>query len=139
MKTPKEKQLLLDLLRKTPILQSCCEKLNINRATVYRWKLKDKKFAKQVEEALIEGNSLVNDFCENQLLSAIKEGNLQAISLWLRTHNSTYSNKVEVTAKIKNDDEQLSPEQEKLITKALEMVKDLPVLNEGDKNDKHAD
>lgn len=28
MKTPKEKQLLLDLLKKTPILQSCCERLN---------------------------------------------------------------------------------------------------------------
>jgi len=139
MKTLKEKQLLLDLLKKTPILQNCCEKLNINRATVYRWKAKDKNFAKQIEEATIEGNNLVNDFCENQLLTAIKEGNLQAISLWLRTHNSTYSNKIEVINKNKIDDEKLSPEQEKLITKALEMVKDLPVLNEGDENDKHSD
>lgn len=138
MKTQKEKQLLLDLLKKTPILQNCCERLNINRATVYRWKLKNKNFAKQLEEALIEGNNIVNDFCENQLLTAIKDGNLQAISLWLRTHNSTYSNKIEVTAKIKNDDEQLSPEQEKLITKALEMVKDLPVLSEGGENDNHS-
>lgn len=137
MKSLKEKQLLLDLLKKTPIIQNCCEKLNINRATFYRWKTKDKIFSKQVDEALAEGNNFVNDFCENQLISAIKDGNLQAISLWLRTHNSTYSNKIEVINKNKVDDEKLNPEQEKLITKALEMVKDLPALNEGGENDKH--
>ena len=44
MKTKKDKELILEQLRKTPIVQVACEKTGIARATYYRWRKKDKRF-----------------------------------------------------------------------------------------------
>ena len=126
MKTDKNKQLLIEQLKKTPIIQIACEKTGIGRATFYRWKKDDKNFSTQVDEALLDGNELVNDMAESQLMSAIRDKNLTAIIFWLKNHHQSYATKVEVTAKLKNDDEQLTPEQEALVMKALKIASVLP-------------
>lgn len=66
----------------------------------------------------IQLTEVVNDMAESQLLSAIRDRNISAIFYWLNHRHSAYSNKLEITAKVK--DETLSPEQEELIKKALE-------------------
>lgn len=126
MKTDKNKQLLIEQLRKTPIIQIACEKTGIGRATFYRWKKDDENFSNQVYEALLDGNELVNDMAESQLMSAIRDKNLTAIIFWLKNHHQSYANKIEVTAKLKHDDEQLTPEQETLVMKALKLASVLP-------------
>jgi len=126
MKTKNEKQLLIEQLKKTPVVQVACEKVGIGRATFYRWKNDDEKFATTVNEAIIDGNDLVNDMAESQLMSAIRDKNLTAIIFWLRNHHPSYATRVEVTAKLKHDDEQLSPEQEALVMKALKLASVLP-------------
>ena len=126
MKTDKNKQLLIEQLKKTPIIQIACEKINIGRATFYRWKKDDENFSTQVDEALLDGNELVNDMAESQLMSAIKDKNLTAIIFWLKNHHQSYATKIEVTAKLKHDDEQLTPEQEALVMKALKLASVLP-------------
>lgn len=139
MKTKNEKQLLIEQLKKTPVVQVACEKIGIGRATFYRWKNDDEKFAAAVNEAISDGNGLVNDMAESQLMSAIKDKNLTAIIFWLRNHHPSYATRVEVTAKLKHDDEQLSPEQEALVMKALRLASVLPntLINsiEGGEND----
>lgn len=130
-----EKQLVIEQLRKNPIIQIACEKLNISRASFYRWKSEDKKFENQVEEAIKEGNSLINDVAESQLMSLIRDQNLSAVIFWLKHHHPSYGTKVEVTARLKADNEVLTPEQEALITKALKLASLLPEGEEEKQND----
>lgn len=116
-RTQQNRQLMVEQLKKTPVVQIACEKTGIARSTFYRWKEEDTEFAKQADQALAEGVALVNDMAESQLLSAIRDRNISAIFYWLNHRHSAYSNKLEITAKVK--DETLSPEQEELIKKAL--------------------
>jgi len=117
-RTSQNRQLMLEQLKKTPVVQICCEKLGVSRSTYYRWREEDPLFAKEADQALADGVSLVNDMAESQLLSAIRDRNISAIFYWLNHRHSAYSNKLEVTAKIK--DESLTPEQQQLIKQALE-------------------
>ena len=123
MKNNKEaKELLIQQLKNAPIVQIACKKAGIGRATFYRWKVSDKKFAKEVNEAIIEGLLLINDVAESQLISAIKDRNLASIMFWLRHHHKAYSNKLEVTARLKKSEEKLTPEQKAVIKKALALA-----------------
>ncbi len=117
-RTAINRQLMLEQLQKTPVVQVCCEKLGIARSTYYRWREESPEFAKQADKALAEGVALINDLTESQLLSAIKDRNISAIFYWLNHRHSAYSNKLEVTTKV--DKEILTTEQEELIKKALE-------------------
>lgn len=121
MKTEKDKELLIEQLKKTPIIQIACEKAGIGRATYYRWCKEDTGFAKKAEEALRDGSWLVNDMAESQLMSAIRDKNMTAIIFWLKHHHKSYATKVEVTAKI-NDSEPLTPEQEAVVREALRLA-----------------
>ena len=113
----KEKQVLLEILKKTPIVQIACERSSIGRATFYRWKKDDKKFAEEVAIALDEGKNLINDMAESQLLSAIRDKNLQAIIFWLRNHHYSYKSRVEVTTR--HEEKELTKEQKELIKQAI--------------------
>ncbi len=121
MKKAKVRKQFLEELRKIPIVQVACEKSGISRNSIYRWKNEDEEFAKEMEAAITEGEALVNDMTENQLLFLLKEGNWPAISFWLRHRNPKFRDKVEVTAKIDRD-EKLTPEQEAVVRKALELA-----------------
>ena len=43
-KTEKIKELVLDQLRKSPIVEAACQKAGITRTTFYRWKKDDPDF-----------------------------------------------------------------------------------------------
>lgn len=118
----KNKEMLLELLRKTPIVQIACEKVGIGRATYYRWRKDSPEFTKQSDQALLDGNLLVNDMAESQLMSAIKDKNMTGIIFWLKHHHPAYATRVEVTTNNKNQDIELTDEQKALLNKALEMV-----------------
>jgi predicted DNA binding protein len=118
MKTEEQKQKLIDQIRKTPIIQIACEKTGVGRATYYRWKKNDENFRDQAEEALLDGESLVNDMAESQLISAIRDQNLTAIIFWLKNHHKKYKNKVELSGSVSTSRE-LTPEEEELIKTAL--------------------
>jgi len=122
MKTDKQKQMLLDQLKKTPIVEIACEKASVSRATYYRWRKENPEFAKMADEAIVDGESFINDMSESQIISLIKEKNWPAISFWLRHHHPKYANKIEVEAKIKNIDEELSPEQQEIVKEALRLA-----------------
>jgi hypothetical protein len=121
----KDKNLVIEQLKKTPIVQLACEKTGVSRATFIAGQ-RGSDFSQKTEEAISQGNLLVNDMAESQLMSAIRDKNLTAIIFWLKHHHSTYATRVEVLAKIKRDDEQLTPEQEELITRALKLAEIIP-------------
>ena len=113
-----EQKVLLEQLRKVPIVQIACERANIGRTTYYRWCREDSKFKKESEEAMNEGEEMINDLSESQLITLIKEKNFSAVQLWLRQHHPKYGNKLEVRTKIEAEDP-MTPEQEALVREAL--------------------
>lgn len=130
MITEKEKNQLIDNLRQMPIIESACRKTNISRTTFYRWKKDDKEFAKAAEEAMHEGENLISDLSENQLISLIRDGNFQAIQFWLKHRSKKYSEKLDITADVNIKDEPLTPEQKELVEKSLTMAGILLKTNE---------
>lgn len=133
-KQNQQKELLLEQLQKAPIIQLACEKVGVARATFYRWKKLDAEFDQQVDTAIETGEKLINDMAESQLLSAIRDRNLTAIIFWLKHHHARYATRVEVTAQLKRAPEQLTPEQEAVVMKALELAALVPSTT-ADQND----
>ena len=118
----REQASLLEQFRKMPIIQIACEKAGVGRATYYRWRKEDTEFASSSDEALQDGVSLISDMAESQLLGQIRDNNLGAVMYWLKHRNPNYNNKLEVTAKLKHEDDKLTPEQEAAITEALKLA-----------------
>lgn len=120
MKTDKEKEVLLEQLRKTPIVQVACNHAGVARSTYYRWFNEDKDFKQKAEEALSEGVKLINDLAESKLIANINEQNMTAIIFWLKSHSrAKYGDKLEVSAK--SESEPLTEEQKVMIEKALSL------------------
>ena len=120
-KSEELKGVILEQLRKTPIIQIACEKLGISRMSFYRWKKEDDAFAQKVEDALLDGQLLVNDLAESQLISAIKDRNMNAVMSWLKHHHPSYKTRVHIEGTV-NTIQELSDEQKELVRRALELA-----------------
>lgn len=122
MKKNRKKDEFLTQLKKIPIVQSACEKVGLSRNTVYRWKKEDPKFKVEMDLAMSEGEDLVNDVSEHQLLNLIQQQDWHAISFWLRHRNPKFRDKVDINATVKNESEKLTSQDEKLIEEAIKRL-----------------
>lgn len=120
------KAVVLEQLKKTPIIQVACQRAKIGRATFYRWRKDDEAFSKAVDEALISSTELVNDMAESMLIQAIREGNITAQIFWLKHHHPAYETRLRVDGRLTHETEVLTPEQEQLVAKALALAALLP-------------
>lgn len=118
----KDRELIIEQLKRTPLVQAAVEKVGVARSTFYRWKLESSEFNNASNEAQAEGIRLMNDFAESKILSAIQDGNLTAAMYWLNHRHQAYGNKLEVTATARNEEEPLTNEQQKAVKKALELT-----------------
>ena len=118
----RDKELLLENLKVTAVVEMACQKSEISRSTYYRYRQQDPEFAQKADEALNDGTQLMNDVAESYLLAAIKSKNMSAISLWLRTHHPAYASKLEIAGSIKQIKEELTPEQQKIVEEALSLA-----------------
>ncbi len=123
-----DKKLIIEQLKKTPIIQLVCDRCNVGKSTYYRWRQDDAEFKKNSDEAMKDGVELINDLSESQLITLIKEKNFPAIQLWLRQHHPDYSNRLDVRATIEKEDP-MTLEQEALIRKVLG-IQETTVLQE---------
>lgn len=117
-----QKELLVEQLKKTPVVHVACDKIGLGRATYYRWRNEDEKFKEDSDVALLEGSQLINDLAESQLISAIKDKNMTAIIFWLKNHHTNYKTKVELSGTINTKNEPLTPEEENLVRNALKLA-----------------
>ncbi len=122
MKKDKIKELFLEQVRRVPIILLACDKLKIGRTTVYSWKAKDKDFKKKLEDALSEGEENINEMSEVQLVSMIKEKNWQAVSFWLRHKHPKFKDKIEIDTTIRTQNNELTPEQNEAVKRALKFA-----------------
>jgi hypothetical protein len=121
MKKEKDKEMLLEQLKRTPIVEMAYCKLSIGRTTYYRWRKENAEFARLADEAIRDGILLVSDMAEAELISAIRNGQLTAAIFWLRNHHESYKQKIEISGKITQKVEALDPEQEALVKEALRL------------------
>lgn len=128
----KDKESVLEYLRKMPIVQIACDRAGIARATYYRWRNDDKEFKKSVDKAIHDGELFINDLSESQVITLIKDKNWSAISFWLKNHHPKYADKLKVEANISRTDEKLTEEEQKLVQHALACLR-------GNKNDQGHD
>ena len=127
------KQRLVEQLENMPIVEIACKRANVSRATYYRWLKADPEFAMKCAKALERSTAAVSDIAEAKLITAIQEGNMTAISFWLRNRHTAYQTKVNLNGTIEHKVEQLTPEQEVTISKALRLAGLL--TREDDQND----
>ncbi len=118
----KDKEKILERLKVVPIIEVACKQAGIGRSTFYRWREEDKNFSEQVEQALAEGQSNISGLAESKLIAAIKDQNMTGIIFWLKNHHRDYTTKVELSGKIKTENEVLTPAQTELLKKALELA-----------------
>ena len=105
-----------------PIVEIACKRAGIGRATYYRWLKKDPDFAKNCREALTLSTGAVNDIAEAKLITAIQEGNMTAISFWLRNRHDNYQSRVNIQGTIKHTSESLTAEQNQMVARALRLA-----------------
>ncbi len=132
MKTNKSKELFLEQLKQTPIIEVACKKTSMARATYYHLRKNDPKFAELADLALSEGKMLINDLGESQLISGMKDGNMTAIIFWLKNNHVSYKQKgFQSGFSVAEDDQEnmylevfgkLKPETERLIEPYLEII-----------------
>jgi hypothetical protein len=135
MKKDKLKDLFLDCLRKHPNITMAAEKAGVTRVTVFRWRRDDPEFDKQAQEAIAEGTEFMNDIVESVVLNAVKNNNIAAAALYLKSNHPKYSNKLEIIGSIKTNDK-LSPEQQALYDNAIKHA-NFPALADG--QDEHGE
>src|SRR3989344_6312911 len=121
LRQKKLKEAFLEQLKRTPTIETSCQKVSTSRASVYRWIKASKRFENQIDEALVEGRTFMSDIAENQLFSLIGDKKIEAIRLYLSTHNARYGNKLELSGKVSTKDEPLTDEQKAVIKKALRL------------------
>jgi len=128
----REKRLILDHLRKMPIVQIACEKASVGRTTYSRWRSEDDDFRKAADAAMREGDEILNDMTETQLMNLIKDQkpHFGAIRLRLTRCHPKYADKLQLTGQIDIKDERLTPEQEAVVREALKMAAPMRPLTE---------
>lgn len=122
MKRDRTKDLVLEQLRRVPIIQVVAEKVGVSRTTIYRWRDESEKYRKDLELALAEGEALINDLGESQLLTLMKDKHWPSIQFWLRHRNPKFRERVEVTANFQTPQEELTPEQQVIVREALRLA-----------------
>ena len=80
-------------LEENPLVERACKKLNISRATFYRWKADDADFRLEVEEAEERGREKITDFAESKLFENMQNNHFQSLRFWLQHNTTRYSPK----------------------------------------------
>ena len=121
-KNSRTKELILDQIRKVPIIELACQKAEVSRMTLLRWKKDDPKFAKDIDEAMNMGKSLISDVAEANLINAIKQGNMRGIIFWLTHQKDEYRNKLELSGSMTHIREELTDDEVEILRQALELA-----------------
>ena len=126
----KDKELMLEQLKKIPVLQVVCEKTGVGRSSYYRWRKADAKFAAAADAAINEGCQFVSDMAESALISSIRDGNMAGIIFWLKNHHPAYNTtRIEIRQGANEQDEKLTKRQEDILKQALSSSEYKKMLN----------
>lgn len=117
-----DKRKMLTKLARLPIVEAACKQAGVPRSTYYRWRKDDPDFAAACDEAIEHSSDLINDMAESQLISAIKDKSMSAITFWLKHHHAAYRTRLEVNAHVDTVQQELTPEQATIVQEALRLA-----------------
>ena len=121
MKSNKIRKMLIQELKKMPIVEVACKRVGIGRATFYCWKKGNEEFAKDIDEAIFEGVLFINDMAESKIILKIGQDDMSATRFWLKHHHPAYSDKIQVSKPPEPEKKELTPEESALLKKAIEL------------------
>ena len=87
----KEKVKLIEQFKKMPIVQIACDRADVSRATYYRWLGNDPVFSEAATSAVADGEALISDKSEGQLLALIGQKHFGAIKHYLENNSEKYA------------------------------------------------
>lgn len=90
MKKERIRNKFLEELRRVPVVRVACKNSGISHNSVYRWYNEDPEFKKDMDQALSEGEDMINDLAESKLLTLINDTHFSAIRFWLTSRHSAY-------------------------------------------------
>lgn len=118
----KQKQALIEQLRRLPVREVAYDKVGISRMTAHRWRKASKKFASEMDAAIEEGYEFVCGMAESQLISLVRQGKFEALRFVLQHNSPRYANKLELRGSVTHRHRELTPEQRKAIATALKLT-----------------
>ncbi len=130
-KQARGKKRILEQLKKFPVVEIACNKTGISRATYYRWRKSDADFAEVCDEAIMLSAGFINDLAESQLIASIKDRNMTAIIFWLKHHHGAYTTRIELNARIKQENQILTEDQAQQVANALRLAGLLQLPEDG--------
>lgn len=86
----KLKKLFIEILEKGNTVLSACDKLDVARATFYRWKERDQVFDGKTERSIEIGQEVINDLAVTKLVQNINNGDMRAIVYQLDRRHPRY-------------------------------------------------
>ena len=86
----REKMVLLEQLRKMPVISVACERTGLGRTTFHRWCKEDPAFNDAVNEAMSEGDKVLDDVGKTQLVSLMKDKKWEAVKYYLEKHHPEF-------------------------------------------------
>ena len=107
---------MVEYLERTPVVESACSKLGISRSTHYRWMESEPEYKNDINRALEQGRSVVDDVAESHLISGVKDGNIGAVKFWLANNNERYKRSVQIIK------QEMSPVPEEIVDKFLQFM-----------------
>lgn len=116
-----QKEQLLELLTKIPIIQVAVKRVGLSRATFYRWRDEDPDFAMQVATALREGSTSINELAQSKLIEEVSRGNMTALIFWLKSRDPLFSDRRTVINEyqFRTPDRPISPQAAEAIDKVF--------------------
>ena len=86
----RDKELLLEEVRKMPVVSVACERAKIGRTTCHRWIKEDQAFAGAMDDAKRQGDQLMDDMGKSQLLSLVKDKKFEAVKYYLDKYHPEF-------------------------------------------------
>lgn len=90
MRSKKDKEKFLEILKELPIISATCKRASINKATIYRWRASDEKFDDKVNKAIELGRDSIAELAESKLFVHINRGEPWAIRYFLEANSKRY-------------------------------------------------
>jgi hypothetical protein len=91
MKNELDKNKFLEILRELPITSVACKRAGIHKSVIYRWRKKNKKFATEMDLALVSGRDNINDLAESHVINNIRNGDTKMVKFWLENNCGRYT------------------------------------------------
>ena len=129
--SPKQKKdiknSICEILEKSPIVESACQKVGITRMMFYRWKKEDETFSQKVDESLKISRASLCDLAESKMIQLIGEGHPSMIRFCLRHNSPQYQKNPDVNQQFHFNSSEWGADHIQAMMKALpEISKTIP-------------